>query len=612
MQQENTDMSKTKFVRKVSTFKRGSFSAPQLIIFVIAFALIGYLIYRSFAAAPVVATLEAEQMVLPSGAFTISDSGASSGKAVEFPQNGTATGDVYLASSVASLNVIARGDQCSGAPVMTFTVDGSNLINNVAVSSSSWAPYSYTLGTAIGAGNHHIAVSFNNDYTQSGKTRGNSGKSSGGCSRNLYVDVSNFFGPDTATVTPAPTVSLSASPTSVTAGQSSTLTWASSNATSCSATGAWSGSESTSGSASTGALNQNSTYTLTCSGSGGSASATATVSVTASTPTPSATSIYWGALLDGNDTYATYYGNPAPNGQSWQDSPWGNTGNTWDRFESNAGKKMSIIHWGQPNPWNQTTFYGGTADIAYNRGAINMIDMSSGSTSLTDIANGVYDSQIKTWANNVKAWGKPFMLRWDWEMNGSWYDYGKQAAANPSAYVNSWKHFHDVVAAQGANNVTWVWCPNTEFSGSTSLSSLYPGDSYVDWTCVDGYNKSTSTYWLSFAQLFGQTYKDILALSPNKPMMIGETGSREVGGSKAAWITDAFTTQLPQNFPKIKAVMWFNWRIYENSVYEPWPIESSSAATAAFKSAISGNSYYAPGSSSIVNLPALTKVPPLQ
>jgi len=59
-------------------------------------------------------------------------------------------------------------------------------------------------------------------------------------------------------------------------------------------------------------------------------------------------------------------------------------------------------------------------------------------------------------------------------------------------------------------------------------------------------------------------------------------------------------------------VMWFNWRIYENSVYEPWPIESSSAATAAFKSAISGNSYYAPGSSSIVNLPALTKVPPLQ
>lgn len=323
---------------------------------------------------------------------------------------------------------------------------------------------------------------------------------------------------------------------------------------------------------------------------------------------PTSSSIYWGAYMDGNDTYSYYYGNPAPNGQNWMDAPWGNTGNTWDRFEQNAGKKVSIVHYGQPNPWNQTTFYGSTADIASNRGALDMIDMSSDSTALTDITNKVYDTQITTWANNVKTWGKPFFLRWDWEMNGTWFNWGALAKTNPTDYVKSWQHFHDVVTAAGATNVTWVWCPNVEPGDSVPLSSLYPGDSYVDWTCMDGYNQGSTTK--TFSSIFQQTYNDILSIAPTKPMMIGETSSHEFGGTKASWITDALSTQLPKNFPKIKALVWFNWRNLQNGTYNDWPIESSSTSQAAFKAGIA-SSYYEPGSSSLVNLPKLTKVPPL-
>lgn len=260
--------------------------------------------------------------------------------------------------------------------------------------------------------------------------------------------------------------------------------------------------------------------------------------------------------------------------------------------------------------WTQA-FAPNTASLVTNRGAIPLMDMNSASVSLTDIANGNYDASIGTWASAVKTWGKPFFFRWNWEMNGTWFNWGAQAKQNPSSFVAAWKHMHDVVASKGAGNVTWVWCPNTTFTGSTSLSSLYPGDAYVDWTCMDGYNKGplAGDSWRSFSQVFQPTYSEILKIAPTKPVMIAETASNENGGSKAAWITDALQTQLPTNYPKVKALVWFNWPIYENSVTQQWPIESSSSAQAAFAQAI-GAPYYA--GNNYGSLPLLTRVQPLQ
>ncbi|MBX4197186.1 hypothetical protein KW801_01360 [Candidatus Saccharibacteria bacterium] len=250
---------------------KNQFSKPQLAVFVIVFGIIGYIIFKSFAIGPLVASLEAEQMVLPSGASILNDSAASSGRDIILATNGTANGTVNFPSSVNSLTIVAKGGQCSGAPAMTVSLDGSNVLASTAVSSTSWTSYSANLANTIGTGNHNLAISFSNDYT---KTHGNKIQ----CSRDLYVDITNFYGPNPLP-TPAPTVSLSVSPSNVTAGQASTLTWNSANADSCTASDAWSGPQSTQGSTSTGALNQTSTYTLSCSGLGGSTTAKAVVTV---------------------------------------------------------------------------------------------------------------------------------------------------------------------------------------------------------------------------------------------------------------------------------------------------------------------------------------------
>lgn len=260
---------------KLKTYK---FSRPQLVIFILAFALIGYLIFRTFASSPLIASLEGEQMALPAGSTVISDTNASGGKAAELTAPGTASGSVTFASSVTSFSVVARGDQCKGAPQINVLVDGTKYLSKTSVSSTSWSTYTATPSPALTAGTHTLTITSNNlGSIQKGKQPG--------CARNLYLDVSNFYG-QSVTPTP-PTVSLSASPTAVNAGQASTLTWSSTNANTCAGTGAWNNASlATSGSQSTGALNQTSTFNLSCTGDGGTATASTTVTVSSSTTGP--------------------------------------------------------------------------------------------------------------------------------------------------------------------------------------------------------------------------------------------------------------------------------------------------------------------------------------
>ncbi len=307
-------------------------------------------------------------------------------------------------------------------------------------------------------------------------------------------------------------------------------------------------------------------------------------------------SFYWGALVAG----------AAPSTANMQ------PGGIFSTFEARAQKKMAILHWGQPWKMNgiYQSFYAPWFDNVRNHGSIPFIDWGSwqhdaGSNQpdfkLSTIYSGFHDGYIRQWALGAKQWGHPFFLRFDWEMNGNWqFPWSEQLNGNqPGDYVKAWRHVHDIFVQNGVTNVTWVWCPNISGLTTRSMASLYPGDAYVDWTCLDGYNKES--IWLPFNTVFTgsginwihNSYQEILTVAPTKPLMLGETASVEAGGGsakKAAWITDALTTQLPANFPKIKAILWFNWDA-GNPAYT-FPIESSPLATAAFANAIRSE-YYA-------------------
>jgi mannan endo-1,4-beta-mannosidase len=307
--------------------------------------------------------------------------------------------------------------------------------------------------------------------------------------------------------------------------------------------------------------------------------------------------IFWGAWIAG-DAYGV--GNP----------PWDTL--AIDIFEEHTGKKMSILHWGQPwwhcedsSSCRYQTFDLQKAqyDTVRKRGYIPLIDWASydyeapellhqPEFSLSTIIAGQHDEYIRQWATQARDWGHPFFLRFNWEMNGRWFPWSEGVNGNqPGEYVQAWRHVHDIFTEVGAQNVTWVWCPNVIIRNSIHLETLYPGDEYVDWLCMDGYNSGTNPLrpdrWRTFAELFGETYSTLVSLSPNKPIMIAEVATTEVGGSKAAWIHEALTYDLPSRFPAVKAIVWFNW----SDRGMDWAIESSLESQRAFAEGI-GSSYY--------------------
>jgi hypothetical protein len=285
-----------------------------------------------------------------------------------------------------------------------------------------------------------------------------------------------------------------------------------------------------------------------------------------------------------------------------------------DQFEADAGKRAAILHWGQPwfHDGSYQAFQTSYFQAARERGSIPMVNWGSWDYccgpnqprfTLASIAQGAHDSYIHAWASAARAWGHPFFLRFDHEMNGWWqFPWAEQTNGNkPGDYVAAWRHVHDVFSQEGASNATWVWCPNISSAKTTPLDELYPGDNYVDWTCMDGYNfgSDNGNQWQSFSQIFAgsafndnhNTYDELLNVAPDKPIMIGETATSRDGGDPAAWVSDALGTQLPQTFPNIKALVWFNWNAGDPAL--SWPIETTPAIQTAFAQGIASDHYAA-------------------
>jgi mannan endo-1,4-beta-mannosidase len=292
---------------------------------------------------------------------------------------------------------------------------------------------------------------------------------------------------------------------------------------------------------------------------------------------------------------------------AWIGSQLTGTEAPWDmgavsKFEQLAGKPVSMIHFSSPfadcsvSPCRFYGFQGAAMDQIRAHGAIPFFSWGSQATpaslqepdfQLSDVIAGTYDSYIRRFAEEARDWGHPFFLRFNWEMNGNWFAWMEGVNGNqPGESVAAWRHVHDIFTQVGATNATWVWCPNVDPSGSLrDLASLYPGDEYVDWTGLDGYNwgSARGDRWLSFDQLYRSTYDYITkTLAPSKPLVIAEVGSSESGGSKSAWIEDALDS-LAGGYPRVRALLWFE--KYDDGM--DWPIETSSAATAAFAAGIS-------------------------
>jgi len=208
------------------------------------------------------------------------------------------------------------------------------------------------------------------------------------------------------------------------------------------------------------------------------------------------------------------------------------------------------------------------------RGQLSLVNWEPVGLDFAELVAGRYDDLLVTRARQAGELDHQVFVDFAAEMNEEegW------GGHDPALYVAAYRHLHDVFAEHDGGNVVWVWAPNnTDSDGEPGAVEYYPGDDYVDWTGIDGYNWGTGEAgftWQGFDEVFGPVYEQLAALG--KPVMIGETSSAEVGGSKPDWIADLVPT-LQRSFPEVRALVWF-----DVDKERDWRIGSSPATAAAF------------------------------
>jgi Concanavalin A-like lectin/glucanases superfamily/Glycosyl hydrolase family 26 len=262
--------------------------------------------------------------------------------------------------------------------------------------------------------------------------------------------------------------------------------------------------------------------------------------------------------------------------------------------------------WGdQPDPvsgFNHSSFAGLWALNAWQKGTLPMVswepsvdparqNTNQPAYSWKALASGTQDAYITQWAQDAKAYGYPIDVRLMNEMNGSWYPWGYNINGNTNTadFVAAWQHIVNIFRSVGATNVQFIWCVSASISQSQD-KALYPGDAYVDWVGMDGYNSSTST-WTTLYNRFNTSYTTLTGFT-TKRMMIVETASVEqtVSGaqSKASWLTQGLLTTVLQSFPQVKSVVYYD-NLGNNG--QTYPIDSSASSLSAYCSIVSNPSY---------------------
>ncbi|MFC1510787.1 sugar-binding protein [Candidatus Margulisiibacteriota bacterium] len=257
------------------------------------------------------------------------------------------------------------------------------------------------------------------------------------------------------------------------------------------------------------------------------------------------------------------------------------------KFVEQTGKQPATImwyeDWAKPFPAEdvqKVIDYGAVPHIVWEARYWSY----PGKVKIEDVIAGKWDDYIRSWAKAIKASGQPIFLRVGHEFNVGVYPWGiVNLNKEAETYNKFYRRVVDVFRKEKVKNVKWVWCLNN-YSNPDELWNnwelAYPGDEYVDWIGIDGYNWGETqewSNWEAFKGMFRNQMRRAHQLWPDKPIMIAEFSSTEIGGDKAAWIKE-LPGYLKTSMREIDLLIWFDVKKESD-----WRVKSSKKSLAAFK-----------------------------
>jgi mannan endo-1,4-beta-mannosidase len=218
-------------------------------------------------------------------------------------------------------------------------------------------------------------------------------------------------------------------------------------------------------------------------------------------------------------------------------------------------------------------------------GAVLLVQIDPTYAPIAQIAAGAYDGYLRSYADSVRRYGRPVVIGFGQEMNGTWYPWGYNHVS-PATFAAAWRHLVTVFRGQGADNVTWLWTINANRPTDSTvppLSSWWPGRRYVTWIGIDGfYYRSSDT----FRSVFGKTIEQARALTQKPmPVLLSETA---VGPAAEQFI------KIPLLFSgmvqyKTLGLVWFDENQHDGIYHQNWRIEGNQNAAQAFRFGVSGH-----------------------
>ena len=151
-----------------------------------------------------------------------------------------------------------------------------------------------------------------------------------------------------------------------------------------------------------------------------------------------------------------------------------------EHFDTLVHRQQAIVAF--TSDWGNQSFPERQLRIVANYGAVPLVYWSPWDRpadnrtppprrfDLNAILAGTWDSYIDSWAQRARDYGKPLLVAWGLEMNGTWFPWsgafygGGQAVAGcdrcfagPEKYKQTYRYVVDRVRARGAHNICLLY-----------------------------------------------------------------------------------------------------------------------------------------------------------
>ncbi len=251
----------------------------------------------------------------------------------------------------------------------------------------------------------------------------------------------------------------------------------------------------------------------------------------------------------------------------------GNTASSLVDFQQQIGKRVDLnavfVGWGDQFPFE-------VANVLKPNNQTLFIFWEQNSATLDEIISGQNDEYIKQFAEASKDFNGKIIIAPLHEMNGNWNAWGGTVGNNtPEKVISAFQHMHDLFI--DAPNIKWAWVVNNVSvpdSPQNAITNYYPGNKYVDYVGIDGFNFGDP--WQSYSEIFSKPLQQVRQYK--KPIIIASIASAQ-GEGKSIWIKDALLSM--QNDPDIVGFIWFNENKEKN-----WLLSSDQKSLEEFKKTI--------------------------